>query len=141
LGDNELQRCPSWNLCTTSSQPFVHLYSENASLQIQSVIYSTARFSENQVPGVTSICYGSNSWCKQILCGFPINVESRNGSYQNWWFKTDASGWRLGCTDSTDCSITVADAGNVKVVAIPTNVDSGAAYNALVQQSMAGAFH
>jgi len=136
LGDNELPRCPSWNLCQTSGpQPVAHLYAMDASLRVLSIAVSGVNCPASQI-GVN--CSATSEFrCKQIPCGRQIQVVS--GQLQKWWVRSVPSDltpttWKIGCSNTDYCAITATE--NLTIVAVPISVSDSAAASALSQQAL-----
>jgi hypothetical protein len=146
LGDNELPRCPSWNLCQTSgTQPTVHLYGEDVELNILSVISNHVRIPANQ-PGAAFCTGGPSFACQRVLCGRPLRVESTDrptpdGPLQprDWWVRSVPTGtqpgnWQLACSNMASCSIPVVD--NLTIVGVPSGVSPDSVTSALSGQAL-----
>jgi len=133
LGDNELPRCPSWNLCQTSgTQPVVHLYGETADLRVQSPMLSHIAFPPAQ-PGIQFCTGGSNYLCARALCGRQLQVGSTDRDQlgqllpRDWWVRSVPAGtrpgnWQLACSNSATCNVTVTD--NLTIVAVSSGTSS-----------------
>ncbi|HKD41163.1 MAG TPA: hypothetical protein VKB87_12840 [Myxococcaceae bacterium] len=145
LGDNELPRCPSWNLCQTSgTQPIVHLYGLDFQLTVQGIMTSGVRFSAPP-PGATNCSHPGTYWCEQVLCGRSLAVESSDrlpdGTPQrrDWWFRSVPAGiqpgnWQLACSNISSCSVPVV--ANLTIVGVPSGLSPDSVAQALSGQAL-----
>jgi hypothetical protein len=121
LGDNEIARCPSWNLCQTSgSPPEIHLYVDDVNFNIVTPSSSGVAFAQTPGTGRCQTWDTRRYQCEVVLCGLSASVTS--SVPQDWWVNVlGASGsWQLGCKNTTSCTVTVSENGLRMVAAPPT---------------------
>jgi len=135
LGDNELPRCPSWNLCQTSGpQPEVHLYAMDVNLRVLPSDLNVVYFSSQS--GGT--CISTSEYrCRRTPCGRQAQVASAQP--QKWLVRAipadqTPTTWKIGCSNTDRCAITVTE--NLTVVAVPNSISDSAAISALSQQAL-----
>jgi hypothetical protein len=135
LGDHEMSRCPTWNLCQTAgTQPIVHLYGEDSNLRVLPGAQSGVLIPPNQ-DGARACSDDGIFQCQQVLCGRPILVTSSESPPQtrDWWLRSSAGQWQLGCSGTTSCTVTVTD--DLAIVGV-SGVPEDAVASAISQQTL-----